>query len=252
MQPQSRIIKSCGTGVNTGKVDRSGYRPGMRTAVVVLFLFVSPVAAVEQPAEDKTRVTEEWHLVSHSPELSLYRRARSGSALKEFKAIGTINAPTRVVHNVLNDVQGYPKFMPFVAECRVLKREGNSFYSYQRISPKIIGDRDYTLHIDERTWPEENGAVYSKKWKTANEFGPAARKGILRVKICDGSWLLEPETAETTRATYSVYTDTGGSLPSFLANIASEIGIQKVFTAVCRQVKDPKYRSNRDFLEPET
>ena len=224
----------------------------MRAAVAIVVSFGATIVAVGQSSEDKPRITQEWHLVSRSSEISLYSRIRSGSALKEFKAVGIINAPTRAVHNVLNDVQSYPRFMPFVAECRVLKREGDTIYSYQRISPKIVGDRDYTLHIDEKTWPDENGTVYSKKWKAANEFGPAARKGILRVKICDGSWLLEPETAETTRATYSVYTDTGGSLPSFLANIASEIGIQKVFTAVCRQVKDPKYRSNRDFLEPET
>src|SRR4030095_3574075 len=105
------------------------------------------------------------------------------------------------------------------------------------------------LLINEKTWPDENGTVYSKKWQTANEFGPAAKKGILRVSVCDGSWLLEPESPERTRATYSVYTDTGGSLPSFLANTASEMGIHKVFTAVRRQVKDPKYQSEIDFLE---
>jgi len=222
----------------------------MRATIAILAFLGSNILALADPESAKEET--EWRLVSQSSDLTIYSRARPGSALKEFKAIGPINAPTRVVHNVLNDVQGYPKFMPFVAECRVLKREGDNIYSYQRISPKIVGDRDYTLHIIEKTWSNENGTVYSKKWQTANQFGPPAKKGVLRVQVCEGSWMLDPETGETTRATYSVYTDTGGSLPSFLANIASEIGIHKVFAAVRRQVRDPKYRSDRDFLVPAT
>ena len=69
---------------------------------------------------------------------------RTGSLLKEFKAVGKIDAPTRAVHNVIDDLEGYPNFMPYTAECRVLKREGDSVLTYQRVSPKIIGDRDYT------------------------------------------------------------------------------------------------------------
>lgn len=224
----------------------------MRTAVAVSAFIASNLVAVAASSAEEAQATKDWHLVSQTSDLSLYSRSHPGSSLKEFKAVGTIVAPTRAVHNVLNDVQGYPKFMPFVAECRVLKRDGDLIYSYQRISPGIVGDRDYTLRIEEKMWPEQNGTVYSKKWQTANELGPPPKKGILRVKVCEGSWLLEPETAESTRATYSVYTDTGGSLPAFLANIASELAIRKVFAAVRRQVKDPKYRSDRNFLEPDS
>jgi len=68
------------------------------------------------------------------------------------------------------------------------------------------------------------------------------KPGVLRVKRNEGSWLLEPAGATKTRATYFIYTDSGGKLPAFLANVASEIGIKKVFAAVRKQVKDPKYR----------
>jgi hypothetical protein len=168
---------------------------------------------------------------------------------KEFKATGTIDAPTRVVNNVINDVEGYPSFMPFTAECRILQREGNSIYTYQRISPKIVGDRDYTLQVEETSWPANAGFAYLKHWKPANEAGPPEKKGVLRVKLCEGGWLLEPESAEKTRATYSIYTDTGGSLPAFIANAASGIGIRKIFAAVRHQAKDPKYRADKDVVE---
>jgi hypothetical protein len=83
--------------------------------------------------------------------------------------------------------------------------------------------------------------VYQDRWEPANELGPAEKPGVLRVKLCEGGWLLEPAGANKTRATYSIYTDSGGKLPAFIANAASEIGIRKIFTAVRKQVKNPKY-----------
>jgi len=61
---------------------------------------------------------------------------RPSSSLKEFKGVGEIAAPTRAVHRVLDDVNGYPSFMPFTVECRILKREGESVLTYQRLSPR--------------------------------------------------------------------------------------------------------------------
>jgi hypothetical protein len=45
----------------------------------------------------------------------------------------------------------------------------------------------------------------------------------------------------TTRATYILYTDSGGALPDFVKNTGSQIGIRKLFAAIRKQVGDPKY-----------
>jgi hypothetical protein len=185
-----------------------------------------------------------WKFVKEGGGISLYTRARAGSSLKEFKAVGEIDAPTRAVHTVIDDLDSYPSFMPYTTECRLIKRDGDSFLTYQRLSPKIVGDRDFTLRIRKKSWPGQDGLVYLNEWEPANEFGPSEKSGVLRVKRNEGSWLLEPAGATKTRATYFIYTDSGGKLPAFLANVASEIGIKKVFAAVRKQVKDPKYRAN--------
>ena len=226
---------------------RSGYVYKMHSGLRLCGL--ASALCVLVAASARSAVDDEWRKVGETGAVTIYSRVRSGSPLKEFKAIGTIEAPTNAVHNVISDAEAYPSFMPYTAECRVVKREGNALYTYQRISPKIVGDRDYTLLIEERSWPTDAGMVYMKQWKPANHAGPPAKKGVLRVNLCDGGWLLEPETADKTRATYTIYTDTGGSLPAFVANAASSIGIRKIFTAVRRQVKNPKYRENRDSAE---
>lgn len=182
-----------------------------------------------------------WKIAAKTKDVTIYSRPHPDSHLKEFSAVGPIDATTRAVHAVIDDFENYPRFMPFTVESRVVKRDGDSVIGYQRLSPKICADRDYTLRVWKTSWPAKDGPVFRSQWTSANEFGPPEKKGVVRVKVCNGTWLLEPESAIRTRATYSVFTDTGGLIPAFLANYASQSGISRLFEAVRKQVKDPKY-----------
>ncbi len=209
-------------------------------AILLLLVGVPAFCLASDPALPFS-TSEGWTLSSGSRGITLYSRLRPGSSLKEFKAVGEIDAPARAVHDVIDDIEAYSSFMPFTAECRLIKREADSIITYQRLSPKICSDRDYTLRIRETSWAGAGGLVYLNRWEPANEFGPSEKKGVVRVKLCEGGWLLEPEDATKTRATYTVYTDSGGAIPAFIANRASQIAIGRLFIAVRKQVKDPKY-----------
>ena len=192
-------------------------------------------------AEESISTDDYWKLSAQEKNVVIYSRPRPGSQLKEFKAVGPIDAPTGTVCAVIDDFQNYPKFMPYTTECRLIKRDGDSIVGYQRLSPKVCADRDYTLRVWKKSWPAADGFVYLDRWAPANELGPPEKKGVVRVKACDGGWLLEPNGANKTRATYSIYTDTRGAIPAFIVNRASQIGIGKLFAAVRKQVKAPKY-----------
>ena len=192
-------------------------------------------------AEESISTDDYWKLSVQEKNVVIYSRPRPGSALKEFKAVGPIDAPTGAVCAVIDDFQNYPKFMPYMTECRLITRDGDSIVGYQRLSPKVCADRDYTLRVWKKSWPSTDGLVFMSHWAPANELGPPEKKGVVRVKLCEGKWLLEPDGATKTRATYSIYTDSGGFIPSFLANRISLTGITKLFAAVRKQVKDPRY-----------
>jgi hypothetical protein len=196
-------------------------------------------------AEESTNTGADWKLSGREKNVVIYSRLRPGSPLKEFKAIGPIDASTSAVCAVIDDFENYPKFMPYTTECRVIRREGDSIVGYQRLSPKICADRDYTLRVWKKSWPIADGLVFASHWSPANELGPPEKKGVVRVKLCEGKWLLEPDGPIKTRATYFIYTDTGGFIPSFIANRVSMTGITKLFAAVRNQVKDPKYTANQ-------
>jgi hypothetical protein len=206
--------------------------------VMSIFLAGCPTAFA---AEESTNTSDDWKLSAREKGVAIYSRLRPGSPLKEFKAVGPIDAPTHAVCAVIDDFQNYPKFMPYTTECRIIRRDGDSIVGYQRLSPKVCADRDYTLRVWKKSWPTADGLVCTSHWSPANELGPPEKEGVVRVKICEGKWLLEPDGAIKTRATYSIYTDTGGFIPSFLANRISLTGITKLFAAVRKQVKDPKY-----------
>lgn len=198
-------------------------------------------ASAQLEAAEPEPTPGEWKQLSTSDNVVISRRSRTGPGHYESKAIGEIAAPTTVVHAVIDDANSYPQFMPYTAECRVLKRESDSILTYQRLSAPLISDRDYTLRVRTTAKTVEGGPSYLSRWETANTLGPAERRGIIRVTLCEGSWLLEPAGPNTTRATYSVYTDSGGVIPAFIKNTGSLIGIRKIFTAIRKQVRDPKY-----------
>ena len=187
--------------------------------------------------------TDDWKLVKQANGVSIYSRPHPGLKLKEFKAIGEIDASTHTAHKVIDDVEAYPTFMPYTAEARVIERKHDSIIIYQRISPTIVGDRDYTIRIQKKSWPAQNGVAYLSEWRQANQHGPAEKPGVFRVNLVDGSWLLEPVGSSKTRGTYSVFTDSGIGVPAFLVNKISETGIIKLFAAVRQQAKEPKYQT---------
>ena len=189
----------------------------------------------------------EWKFISDKDGVALYRRQRPLSY--ESKAVGEIAASTYLVHAVLDDIESYSSFMPYTAECRVLKRENDSVIAYQRISAPLTSDRDYTVRVRNSAKKIEGGTSYFSHWSADNAAGPPEKRGVVRVILCEGSWLLEPTGPNTTRATYSIYTDSGGMIPAFIKNTGSQIGIRKMFAAVRKQVTNAKYTSKKKEVD---
>jgi hypothetical protein len=205
--------------------------------IVAAVLLASLPAGVRAAEPDLS--AGEWKLISEKEGVTLYRRQRP--VTNESKAIGEIAASTDVVHAVIGDLDSYASFMPYTAECRVLKRDGDSVIAYQRISAPMASDRDYTVRVRSSAKKVEAGTSYYHHWAADNALGPPEKSGVVRVKLCEGSWLLEPTGPNTTRATYMIYTDSGGIIPKFIKESGSQIGIRKLFAAIRKQARDPKY-----------
>jgi len=126
------------------------------------------------------RPKEGWKLAATRKTCSSTAGRTADSNLKEFKAIAHWTLPLMVSRSHRR-FENYPKFMPTLG-MPFIKREATPVIGYQRLSPKIVEDRDYTFACLERYgWPQR--AEYLSQWQTANEMGPPEQKGVVRLKV---------------------------------------------------------------------
>ncbi len=213
----------------------------IRIALVSIFLLLNAALGRASDREAPQATTIAWKEEGNRDRIAIYSRSRMGSAVLEFKSVGTIDAPSSAVFAVLNNPEGYPEFMPYTQECRVLTRSPACTVAYQRLELPLVEDRDYTLRSENFKKAGPNGPIYRIKWKPANDLGPAEKPGVIRVKVCEGGWLIEPDGAGGTRATYLIYTDSGGAIPAAIANTGSRMAIRKIFAAIRKEVHEPRY-----------
>ena len=86
-------------------------------ANAVLRLTILLATAIASRGADASE--EGWSPASGSAGLTIYNRPRKDSSMKEFKAIGVIEAEPIVVRRVLEDTAEFPRFMPYVTEAKV-------------------------------------------------------------------------------------------------------------------------------------
>jgi len=208
----------------------------MRTFFFVLLSFIVGQAVAGEP---------QWEIATRKSGITVFARKAEGENIAEVKAIGLIRSSPEEVWKILVDFDNYTKSMPYTEVSRCLSREGEgkTFYFYTVLNPPVVSRRDYVLRLrDESEWKE--GAGFLKlTWKVAedSETRVPPKSGMVRLKLSDGYWLLEPrEGGKATFATYYVLTDGGGSLPAWIINQANKTAAPNVILAVRKAVEPAK------------
>jgi len=179
--------------------------------------------------------------------LTVSSRDKSGSDVKEVRGVGVIDAPSWVVKNVIDDVANYKNFMPYTKESLVLSRHDGYIVSYQYLATPVVDDRDYTIKIYDESREDASGKIiWKNRWSEANKLGPAQKNGVARVTVNEGYWILEDDAGgQRTKATYYVYTNPGGAIPTFVVNMANAQAVPELFRAVSKATKNATYRATK-------
>jgi len=178
---------------------------------------------------------EGWELSTKDEGISIYSREKKGSSVREMKAVGIIDGAPKDVWDAIRDYPHYVQTMPYTDEAKVLSTEGDGkvIYFYSLINPPLVDRRDYVIKIsDDSDW--KDGAGFLKvSWTISNNPDQPERKDVVRVKINDGYWILEPrENGTKTYATYYLYTDPGGSVPKWIVNKGNNTAVPNVFRSI--------------------
>ncbi|HZI02382.1 MAG TPA: START domain-containing protein, partial [Archangium sp.] len=176
-----------------------------------------------------------WQQVARDDGISVLARTPEGGSVSEVKATTLVDAPPHEVWRVIRDYTNYTKTMPYTQESRVLasEQEGKVTVFYCLVNAPLVDKRDFIIRIrDESDWKDGQGFLKSA-WTVTTDGAPAVRDGVVRVKLNNGYWLLEPrEEGKKTFVTYYLYTDPGGSLPKWIADKANKTSVPDVLRAV--------------------
>lgn len=184
----------------------------------------------------------EWIQINRNPSLTVYAKDRPGSSIKELRAVGIVDAPSWVVHNVLDEVADYPDFMPYTTKAQLIERREHEAVVYFRWDPPLIGARDVTVAITQTSTTRDGKISYQLQWEPVSSIGPPPVPGVIRITLDEGSWNLEPtDDGKKTTVTYDLFTDGGGGLPAFAINMANRQSVNDLFQALRQQVTLPKY-----------
>lgn len=217
--------------------------PSRRSRILPLVLAAASLAADAPRAFAADANATEWKLVSRSEKLSVFSHPNTDPTVQEVKAVGLIKAPPSIVRRVLEDTAAYPAFMPYVVETRTLARETGAITVYQRLSPPLTKDLDYTMRMRAEPARESAGDKGLRIcMDTAAHPAVEEKKGIVRLKVLQGHWLLEPSgNGGETRLTYWLRSDCGRAMSPRVASLANRFTIPEMFEGIGRQAKLAKY-----------
>lgn len=159
-----------------------------------------------------------------------------GNPVKKGVAVAVVDATPEAVFATVGDYEHFTDFMPYIDKAVVDKREGHtSTVSYWLSFPLNIGNRHYQLEVVDGKRAVDGVVVYASDWKYT---------GTGNITDTTGSWEIAPwGDGKRSFVRYVCFTDPGGSLPTWMKNMAASSAIPKVLKAVRARVASPKAKA---------
>jgi hypothetical protein len=166
-------------------------------------------------------------------------RAVEGTRVREVFAETTVDGTVGEYVAVITDVENFPKFMPYVKEGRILRKDpsGTQFTYFRLELPWPLSPRDYTTRRVIESEPDPSGeGEFKSRWSAAANEVPI-QTGTVRVTRDDGFWRLAAKEAGKVLIQHGFIVDPGGEIPAFLVNYASRKGVPNMLKAIENEVR---------------
>jgi hypothetical protein len=213
--------------------------------VVVLAFLVSSGAHAEVPGP--------WEVVASNDRVVVKARSHPGSAVKEVIAQGKVAMPAWILKNVVDDIDGYPQLIPFTTVAKIVRTDDKGGrYAFQRLEMPFLQKREYVTRVfDESTIGPDGRNIYKMSWTSASaRFAPIIDKEAIRLDVNDGSWTFEELNDGDTFATFRLFVDPSGSLPTALVNFCQQVTLGQYLGNLETLAQQPRYRVTRQVIAP--
>jgi len=178
----------------------------------MLFAIATVVLLGQFPIDANTAPFEQ---LETSKGLTLSGRAVPASPYREYRV------ETRTPHAVKDLCSAIFEWatggddLPGVVASRVLVAGENERVIYSQLSFPIVSKRDYTMSV-KREWLADGRCRI--RFRTTTEGAPPTPSGFVRMEKVWGEWDLVGDPAGGSLLTHTLFSDPGGSVPSFLVH----------------------------------
>ncbi len=200
------------------------------TGLLVLAVAITAIAQAPQPPADPPKFTaEEAELlalgkpVKKAETLTMADGSSGGTGVAYIKIKAT---PEQIFKTIL-DYNTYKEFYPHVKSSELYKQDGNLYFAKFKLS--LAGVLKVTYHCRH---------VYNPKARTLTWTLDKEKKNDLNQTA--GFWKMWPSDDGQTLLGYSIFIDSGMSVPKFVEEMATGYGLKKVATCMKQRVETGK------------
>ncbi len=188
-----------------------------------------------------------WNLEEDTGKMKIYTRLPENSPFKELKITLSVAAPLSKITAVLDDAENYTNWVYSCSESHIVKtnKKGNFYYYVKFDLPWPLSDRDMIQH-SVQTQDSETLVVNILTKTVLNDV--IIEKDVVRMTQSTVKWKLTPISENLTEIDYSVKSNPGGDLPSWLVNLVVEKGPKETMLKLINRVKKETVQKNDIYV----
>ena len=205
----------------------------MRKMIITLCLALS--------ASLVSKGQEDWKLKVNKEGIEIYTKPSILNAkLKAIRVRCELPATLSQLVYIVLDVNAGADWVYSTKSSTLLKQVSPAevFYYSEVALPWPCSNRDFIAHLTAKQDPHTR--VVTIDGPTIDGMVPE-KKNIVRVSKSSGKWIITPLPNKAVRIDYTLETDPGGSLPSWLVNLFVTKGPLETFRKLKEQVAKPAY-----------
>ena len=176
-----------------------------------------------------------WEPIAEVDGVQVYRRDTPGSPFHAMRGSGIVDAPARLVAQVLLDDVRAHEWVDSLAEARVVRViAADEYIEYNHVSmPPLVHDRDFITDV--RMGVDAAAKMILIESQPSDE--PWPDNGHIRGRLRGSYEIQSLGDGKKCRLTVELHADPKGALPAWLVNFFQKDSVRETILAIRKQVK---------------
>ncbi len=161
-------------------------------------------------------IAEEWKLGKNSDGISIFTRKTDQSSIEQFRGTVKIESSMAAAVALIQDMDSVQKWIHYSKSGKTLTKNGKSSLTYTITNlPWPLNNRDIVVN---NTLTQSNDGTVTIKFEGAPDSYPVT-ENMIRIRKLTGDWVLVPAENHMVSVTYTVLSEPGGRIPSWVVNM---------------------------------